>query len=412
MKGDIERVVIVGASHGGVTAAFALRKEGWQGEIVLIDRDPHLPYHRPPLSKDLLKNAQGEAQDHLLRSEANYEQKEIHLVLDATVRSIDRTNRQVVLESRIAYSYTKLILALGGRPIVPEIPGLQTSARVQCIRTLADTLRIKALLKEKDQQNVVVIGAGYIGLEAAASLATLHHKVTILEREDRALARVTSADASAYFDDLHRQHGVALFYGQEVTAYDEKDGTVHCASGKVFSADIVIIGVGILPNVALAKEAGIEVADGIAINGATQTSDPHIYAIGDCAWYYNEYYGRNVRLESVQNAVDQAKVSAKDITGQPARYDSIPWFWSDQYDVKMQMVGLMDGHDKQVVRKGKHDDRSMSIWFFDSSTLLAVHAINDPKAYVMGTRYLKNRAVLDQALLSDVDCDLKEVLLA
>lgn len=405
---SVETCLIIGASHAGVNFAFSLRREGWEGEIVLYDTDPELPYHRPPLSKAYLSSAADKAKQTLLRPATTYEKQAIELQLGQTVTQIDRENQHIQLADGTKRAYTKLVLATGGRAILPPIEGLAQCPQVFPLRTAEDAHRIRTAFENCQQKRVVVIGGGYIGLETAASLRQQGAKVTVLEKEARLLARVTSPEISDFFAQLHQERGVEIQTDQEVTSIQAQanEYTVHCRSGAHYPADLIVVGVGIHVNQELAVEAGLAVGDGIVVDETARTNDSHIYAIGDCTWHHNPHYDRYLRLESVQNATEQAKTAAMAIMGKEVVYDSIPWFWSDQFDIKLQIVGLSDGYDTVVVREEKGDKFQRSVWYFQGERLLAVDALNHPKAYMLGMRFLKNNQHPDLTKLADPETKL------
>ena len=394
--------VVIGASHAGVNFAFALRKEGWEGDIILFDRDPEFPYHRPPLSKAYLTSEEGTQQD-LLFPKQNYETDKITLKLGKTISSINRKERSVTVSDGLVQKYDKLVLTTGARPFIPPIKGLNSAKNVFAMRTAEDALNIRKSLN-KDRNKVVIIGGGYIGLETAASLSKLNASVTVLEREERVLSRVTAPEMSTYFKELHHKHGVSVLSNKNVTSVDFNNGIneVQCDDNSSYKADIIIVGVGIKVNTELAEEAGLEIENGIKVDANCKTNDPNIYALGDCTFHFNPHYKKYIRLESVQNAVDQAKIAAKSICGEAVTYDSIPWFWSDQYDVKLQMVGLSQGYNQTIKRIETDRDNCQSVWYFKDDELLAVDAINNAKAYMLGTRFIQKNQKIDKLKLSDV----------
>jgi len=398
--------LIIGASHGGVNCAFALRKEGWEGNIILIDADPYLPYHRPPLSKTFLTEDSG-IEKYALKSAESYEKENIQLRLGEKVTSVESASKKVKLENGEELIYSKLVLATGARALVPSIDGIDSIDNCFVLRSAEDVLSIKNSLKAENSE-IVIIGAGYIGLELAASLRKLGHEVTVLELADRILARVASPELSAHFHQLHTNHGVKIVTQKKAVSFEniDKKSVVKCADGTTYPADTIILGVGIHVNTELAEAAGLEINNGISVNEACQTSDADIYSIGDCTFHHNPTYNRDLRLESVQNAVDQAKVAATSICGKEASYNSVPWFWSDQYDVKLQMVGLSEGYDEIVVRE-EIDSSKKSIWYFKEDRLLAVDAINNPKAYVIGGKIIKASNSVNKTALADSNVDLK-----
>ena len=400
--------VIIGASHAGVNCAFALRKEGWSGDIVLLDADPALPYHRPPLSKAYL-SGDGNIEGHQLKGVDSYQKENITLHLGIRVTSINRSDKTVTLSDGKIQPYHRLVLATGAIPLIPPIPGIDAAPNLFPLRTLADTDYIREALRNSTQKRVVIIGGGYIGLETAASLKKLGATVTVLELQERVLARVTAPEMSEFFQTLHAKNGVEVLTDKAVSSIEPQDQVtiVVCADGSRYQADVVVVGCGIRVNIELAEQADLEIENGIRVDATARTSDDNIFAIGDCTFHHNPHYNRFIRLESVQNAVDQAKVAAAAICGKETTYDTIPWFWSDQYDVKLQIVGLSTGYDQTVVRKEEGESIKFSVWYFKSDTLLAVDAVNNAKAYVLGTRFIKDGKKIDQAKLSDPSADFK-----
>ncbi|RKN80904.1 NAD(P)/FAD-dependent oxidoreductase [Ulvibacterium marinum] len=400
--------VVLGASHAGVNFAFSLRREGWDGEILLFDSDPELPYHRPPLSKTYLTNGDT-IEKNLLKPEESYKKEGITLRLGTTVSTINKEAHTIILEDGDVQPYDKLVIATGARPIIPPIPGIDTSKNVFLIRSAKDIADIRSALKHSKSKRIVIIGGGYIGLEAAASLKKTGADVTVLEREERVLARVTAPEMSNFFKELHTENEVPILTAKDVKAIETQKGynEVLCTDGSRYIADILILGCGIRVNQELAKEAGLDIENGIRVNSMARTNDKDIYAIGDCTFHYNPHYDRFIRLECVQNAVDQAKVAAAAICGKEPIYDTIPWFWSDQYDVKLQMVGLSEGYDRALVRKEVNRDNCFSIWYFKGDTLLAVDAVNNAKAYVYGTKFIKSGEKIDTSKLLDSSIEFK-----
>lgn len=407
---DRSTCVIIGASHAGVNCAFALRKEGWEGEIVLYDADPELPYHRPPLSKTYLTSTTGPSAIPL-KSRESYVREQIQLKLGHKVVSLAADEKKIELEDGSIQSYDTLVLATGANPIFPTIPGLAAANPVFPLRTAADVEGIRKALDGSLKKNVVVIGGGYIGLEIASSLKALGAEVTVLEREDRILARVTAAEMSDFFHQLHTNNGVEIHTGKNVTAVENKtDSTsIICSDGSAYVADLIIIGVGIHINKELAEQARLSIENGIKVDATAKTSNKNIYAIGDCSFHHNPHYNRFVRLESVQNAVDQAKIAAAAICGKEVSYDALPWFWSDQYDIKLQIVGLAEGYDNLIVRKEEKEQPCFSIWYFRGNNLLSVDAINNAKAYVVGTKLIKSGALIAKGKLAKTAVPLKPV---
>jgi 3-phenylpropionate/trans-cinnamate dioxygenase ferredoxin reductase subunit len=403
-----ETCVIIGASHAGVNFAFSLRREGWLGEIILYDSDPEFPYHRPPLSKSYLTSEEGTQHD-LLFPKQNYETDAVILKLGKTISAINREDNSISLLDGTTQQYSKLIIATGARPFIPPIKGLDKATNVFPMRTAKDAIEIREALNKSPKKRVVIIGGGYIGLETAASLRKLGAEVTVLEREERVLSRVTAPEMSTFFEQLHSENGVSVLSNKNVTSIEtiENSNEVFCDDNSSYKADVIIVGVGIKVNTELAQQAGLEIENGIKVDAKAKTNDDNIYAIGDCTYHFNPHYNRFIRLESVQNAVDQAKIAAKSICGEEVVYNTIPWFWSDQYDVKLQMVGLSTGYNQIIKRIEVDNPKSQSVWYFKNDELLAVDAINNAKAYVLGGRFVKGRQKIDKEKLMDTEIPIK-----
>ncbi len=400
--------VVIGASHAGINLAFALRREGWEGNIILYDIDKEFPYHRPPLSKAYLTSEEGTEQS-LLFPKENYDDENITLKLGISVKSINRNDKSINLSDNTVQSYDKLVIATGARPFIPPIKGIETAQNLFPMRTAEDAVNIRKAFNASTKKRVIVIGGGYIGLETAASLKKLGAQVIVLEREERILARVTAPIMSEFFTELHQSNAIEILTSKNVISIETKNdiNSVICDDNSKYEADLIVVGVGIKVNTELAQEADLVIENGIKVDATARTNDEHIYAIGDCSNHYNPHYKTNVRLESVQNAVDQAKTAAKAICGQEdVVYDTIPWFWSDQFDVKLQMVGLSNGYNDIVIRK-EETKNSFSTWYFRDEELLAVDAVNFAKAYMLGTRFIKSGQLINKTKLSDTTIPFK-----
>ncbi|MGY3792013.1 NAD(P)/FAD-dependent oxidoreductase [Aquimarina sp. 433] len=394
--------LVIGASHAGVNFAFSLRKQGWTGSIIIFDKDPETPYHRPPLSKSYLTSTE-ETNNNLLKSLESYEKENITLQLGVSIKKIDRIHKTVITEDGVIHQYDKLIIATGARPLIPPIKDLDKATEVYTLRTAHDATAIRQKVKKDTNKRVLIIGGGYIGLEIAASLRKLGTSVTLLERESRILARVTSPEMSQFFYDVHTLNGVQIHTNKNVSSVTSINhtNTITCHDGTTYEAELIILGTGVIVNTELAKDAGIEIEKGIKVNQACQTNDKDIYAIGDCTFHHNLHYNRFVRLESVQNAVDQAKIAAASICGKEVIYNAIPWFWSDQYEIKLQMVGLPFDYNEAIIRNEEETTYKFSIWYFHNDELLAVDAINNAKAYVLGTKSIKEHLKINKTNLRD-----------
>jgi 3-phenylpropionate/trans-cinnamate dioxygenase ferredoxin reductase subunit len=392
--------VIVGASHAGTSLAMQLRREGWEGKIKLISGENELPYHRPPVSKDLLAGTKDIDQIRL-RPEKVFQDNEIELLLGRTVTEIN-TKQELVRVNDEDISFEKLAICTGARPRKLELGGEED--RIFYLRDYNDALRVRARIAAN--QRVIVIGGGYIGLESAAVLQAQGVDVIVLEREGRILQRVTSESMSKFMSKLHQDQGVSIKTDVQIesitTLGDEQ--LVHCNGGQTFSANFLIIGVGILPNTEFISDSEIELEAGsIVVDKFGQTSSSNIYAAGDCTIHPSRVYERMLRLESVQNANDQARAVAANICGKETIYDTVPWFWSDQYSIKLQMAGLGQGFDEIVVRGNMNAglESSFSLFYLREKVLLATDCVSRPKEFMMSKQLIKNRSLLDSSVLSD-----------
>jgi 3-phenylpropionate/trans-cinnamate dioxygenase ferredoxin reductase subunit len=403
-------VVIVGAGHGGAQAAIALRQNGFEGSILVLGREPELPYERPPLSKEYL--ARDKTFDRIMiRPAAFWADKGVEMALGHEVVAIDPEARSLRTASGATISYGDLIWATGGDARRLSCAG-HDLAGVHGVRTRADADRLMAEL-DAGAKRAVVIGGGYIGLEAAAVLTKLGCHVTLLEALPRVLARVAGEALSTFYQDEHRAHGVDLRTQVAVDCL-EGDGTkvtgVRLADGHVLPADLVIVGIGIIPQVGPLLAAGAAGGNGVDVDEYCRTSLPHVYAVGDCAAHASEFAdGAVIRLESVQNANDQATTAAKAICGTLVPYKATPWFWSNQYDLRLQTVGLSTGHDLTVLR-GEPGTRSFSVVYLKQGKVIALDCVNMVKDYVQGKKLVEARAQIAPERLADASVPLKEMI--
>jgi 3-phenylpropionate/trans-cinnamate dioxygenase ferredoxin reductase component len=400
-------VIIVGAGHGGAQAAIALRQNGFSGTIAMIGREAEPPYERPPLSKEYL--AKEKPFERLyIRPPAFWADRKIEMILGCEVKTVDEKTQYIQLDDGNSFSYTNLIWATGGDPRRLGCPGHHLKG-VHAVRTRADA---DAIVGELDHvSHVVVVGGGHIGLEAAAVLTKLGKPVTLLEALPRVLARVAGPELSVFYEAEHRAHGVDLRTGVGVVAIegDTHVTGVRLADDSIVPADMVIVGIGIIPAVEPLLNAGAEGGNGVLVDEHCRTSLPHIYAIGDCAAHANGFAnGATIRLESVQNANDQATTAAKAICGAPVPYSATPWFWSNQYDLKLQTVGLSTGHDATVLR-GDFESRSFSMIYLKEGRVIALDCVNAVRDYAQGRKLVEARAVIDPALLADKAFALKDL---
>jgi 3-phenylpropionate/trans-cinnamate dioxygenase ferredoxin reductase subunit len=402
-----EPVLIVGAGHAGFQLAASLRQHGFGGRICLINDEAHLPYQRPPLSKAYLKGA-GAPDSLMFRPNKFYREQKIELTADRAV-AIDRATRKLLLASGASLDYGHLVLATGARNRLLDIPNANL-ADVRYLRIFDESEALRQRIASA--RRVVVIGAGFIGLEFAATARAKGLEVDVIELGARVMARAVTAEISDFFQERHTAAGIRIHLGVQATAV-ESDGVdvtgVSLSDGRHIEADLVVVGVGVLPNVELAGEAGLEVAAGIIVDQQLLTSDPNISAIGDCALFASPRFGGSLRLESVQNASDHARCVAARLTGDARTYDGLPWFWSDQGDDKLQIAGLTTGYDRVVVR-GDRTQRSFSAFCYRSGQLVGIESINRASDHVFGRKILgMNRSIAPEQA-ADLSFDLKAAL--
>lgn len=401
-------VVIIGAGHGGVQLAASLREEGYQGKITLLGDEKDLPYQRPPLSKAFMKH---ETHDDgvILRGPDFYPQQKIDLMLGERVTAIDPAARKLQLASGSSIGYDKLALATGGVMRQLKLEGADLG-NVFSLRTMAEARVMRDCFEQS--KNVVIIGAGFIGLEFAATAAAKGCIVNVIELAARPMARAVTEQTSAFFAAEHKKLGVIINFETSATAFKGEGGKVKevvLTDGRVLPADLVLVGIGQIPSDELAKAAGLDCPNGIKVDDKQQTSDENIFAIGDNAYHFNPFGNRWMRLESVQNATDQARVLAKHLAGKPAHYESVPWFWSDQADLKLQMVGFLDACDKLIMR-GSFEERAYSLFGFKEGKLTGVESVNKAGDHMLARRLLGENIPLAPELVADPNADLKSVL--
>ncbi len=394
------KCIIVGASHAGTTLAMQLRKEGWQGPITLVGAEAELPYHRPPLSKEYLSGKK-ELDGMRLRPEQAFADNDIELRLGESVLAIDADAREISLLGGTSENFDKLALCTGSS--VRKLPIGEDFDNVFYLRTAADAALLRG--KIKAGQKAVVIGAGYIGLEAAAVMSQLGLQVVVLEREASALPRVAGSLVAEFVQALHEANGVRFQFNASVSAF-EGDGSVNrviCADGTAIDADLVIAGIGIVPNTRLAEDAGLVISNGIRVDEFAQTSHADIVAAGDCTNHPSLLYRRDIRLESVQNANDQARVAAANLCGKKIAYDAVPWFWSDQFSTKLQSTGLLQGFDECVVRgePSVSNESGFAVFYLKAGKVIAADCVARPKEFMAVKQLLKADIAVDTASLSD-----------
>ena len=403
-----ETVIIAGAGHAAGQVVATLKQKKFAGRIVLIGEEPYLPYQRPPLSKKFLAGDLP-AERLYFKPASFYEDDAIEVLLDTAVSAIDTAGHAVTTADGRTLAYDKLVIATGSRVRKLPVPGADL-AGIHYLRTIAD---VDALREECSEGcRLVVIGAGYIGLEVAAVCRKLGLDVTVVEMADRVMSRVVSEPVSHFFEREHRGQGVNLRLSTGLREFAGDDGRVTGVvldNDETLPADFVLVGVGIEPVTELAARAGLAVDNGIVVDDRCMTADPDIYAVGDCTSHPNAIYGRRLRLESVHNALEQAKTAASNIVGEETHYAQVPWFWSDQYDLKLQIAGLSQGYD-DIVLRGDPDSRSFACCYLQDDMLIAVDAINAPRDFMQAKAVIAAQVKPDPKRLADTDTPLKDLV--
>lgn len=408
----LQTYVIVGAGQAAATAVEALRKEGFDGRLVVVGDEAHPPYQRPPLSKKFLAGEMP-VERLLVKPTTFYDGARAELKLGVRAEGLDLHRRELRLSDGDPLRYDKLLLATGTAPRKVTVAGNELGG-VHYLRAIADVDRIRAEL-EGAPKRVVVVGAGYIGLEVAATCRQLGHEVDVLEMADRAMNRVVAPEVSAFFTAQHAQAGVRIHVQTLVSGLEPRRddrsrvGCVHTIDGQEFPADVVIVGIGVVPVTGLAAAAGLAVENGIAVDEHCRTSDEHVYAAGDCTNHPSLRYHRRVRLESVDNAFEQAKSAAANMAGRTVVHDKVPWFWSDQFDLKLLIVGLNFDYDQALVR-GDPATRTFSCCYLRERELLAIDCVNNPKDFMAAKKLIADRAHFDLAKLADPGVKLSDAV--
>lgn len=397
------KVVIIGAGHAGVQAASSLREEGFAGEIVLVAEERYLPYQKPPLSKGYLQGKQS-AEAILFRSENYYSANQIELRLGTKISQILPNEQEIITSEGEKIEYTHLILATGASNRQLKITGADT-AEILYLRTLADARKIEEKLH--NAKNVAIIGGGFIGLELAALAQEKGKNVSVIEAQSRLMERVLPAVISDVFKDTHLQNGVDILLNTFTSSIE--GNTIKTQCGKSIKSDLILAGIGVIPETKLAEQAGINCENGIVVNEFQQTSIANIYAIGDCANHYNVFAKRNLRLESVQNAVDQAKVAVNHIIGKAEAYQAVPWFWTNQYHLKLQMAGISTGFDEYMVR-GDISSGKFSVYYFKDTKLIAVDSLNKAAEHLNARKLLSLGVSPSKEEILDVSFNLNSLV--
>ncbi|MDE2135469.1 MAG: FAD-dependent oxidoreductase [Alphaproteobacteria bacterium] len=402
----VKNIVIAGAGQAGAQAVFTLRAEGFSGAVTMIGEEPFAPYQRPPLSKAYLLGT-FERDRLFLKPDAFYRESACELILGVGVRAIDRKAKAVALSDGRSLPYDRLLLATGTRVRPIRCPGAEL-AGIHYLRGIADVDRLRPALRKG--KRLAVVGGGYIGLEVAAVAVKHGLDVTVFEAMSRVMARAVSRPVSAFFERLHRAAGVKLLLNTGVAAF-EGSGRLEAvkAEGKSYPADLALVGIGVIPNMEIARNAGLPCEDGIVVDGnCASPADPAIFAAGDCTWHVGRE-GIALRLESVQNAIDQAKHAAYAMAGRPRPYREVPWFWSDQYDVKLQIAGLARGGDRIVLR-GDLASRKFAAFHLRDGAVAAVEAVNAPSEYLVGRKLIAGGTRVAPERLADASVPMKNIV--
>jgi 3-phenylpropionate/trans-cinnamate dioxygenase ferredoxin reductase subunit len=406
MSGAPQRIAIIGAGQAGGQAAYSLRLAGYEGAITLIGDEPAPPYQRPPLSKAYFKGEM-EAERLFLKPLEYYAEHNIDLVTGKAATAIDLAAKQVVLDGAAPVGWDRLVVATGARPRKLTLHGADLKGVTE-LRTLADVDRLKTLAAPGAR--MVVVGAGYIGLEAAAVGAQLGLKVTVLEAMPQVLSRVAGPEIGAFYTYIHRAAGTDIRLGARLEHFEGEGQVteVRIAGGEVIPADLVLVGVGVLPNLELALEAGLVCGNGIVVDGDMRTSHPDVFAAGDVAWRPLVHYGREGRLESVHNAIEGGKIAAAAMLGLPAPALEVPWFWSDQFELKLQTAGLWTGADQTVLR-GDPQTRAFAVFYLKEGRVIAVDAVNSAPEFIVGRKLVASQARVAPGELADKSLSMKDI---
>ena len=403
----MEKLVIIGAGQAAVQCINSLIKESYSGAITLVGDEEHLPYQRPPLSKGFLDDTINKERLYFKKLEFFIENK-VQLHLGVRVEGVDLENKNVTLSDNSKLDFDRLVFATGSKVRTLEFPGSELES-VHYLRGLDDAESIKTDLNSC--KNLVVIGAGYIGLEVAAVAAQKDLNVTVIEMADRVMNRTVDPQISNYYLELHENNGVSFKFNASVKEIrgDTKPKSVICSDGTEIKADAVIIGAGIIPNTELAGDAGIAIDNGILVDEYGQTNHENIYACGDCTNHPNKLLNENLRLESVHNAMEQSKTVASSILNVPVEYNQVPWFWSDQYDHKLQIVGLSGNHDT-VTMRGDMSESKFMLFYSKNQELLAVDSINNPKEFLISRKLVEKKVKIDSEMIADPTTDLNKLI--
>ena len=404
----MNEIVVIGSGQAAIQAVMSLKRNEFTGSIKVIGEEDHLPYQRPPLSKDFLLEEYKPERVSLKKKEF-YEENGVDLILGKRAESIDTILKEITLSDENKIRYDQLVIATGSRVRKLNVPGSDKKG-IYYLRDLDDANALKQRLKKN--KKMVIVGAGYIGLEVASVAASLGVEVTVIEMANRVMNRTVDPMISSYYQKLHESHGVKIHLDNGLKAFEGGDSVnaVLCSDGLMLEADLVVIGAGVLPNQEIAIEAGLECNNGIMVNEFGETSTAHVYACGDCTNHPNKGLNTRLRLESVHNAMEQSKTVANTIMGNKEPYDQVPWFWSDQYDHKLQLVGISGDHD-EVVMRGLESEQKFLLFYLKNSELIAVNAINSSKEFLICRKLVANKVKISSDVIKDQSVNLNDLLL-
>ena len=404
----MNEIVVIGSGQAAIQTVMSLKRNEFTGSIKVIGEEDHLPYQRPPLSKDFLLEEYKPERVSLKKKEF-YEENGVDLILGKRAESIDTILKEITLSDENKIRYDQLVIATGSRVRKLNVPGSDKKG-IYYLRDLDDANALKQRLKKN--KKMVIVGAGYIGLEVASVAASLGVEVTVIEMANRVMNRTVDTMISSYYQKLHESHGVKIYLDNGLKAFEGGDSVnaVLCSDGLMLKADLVVIGAGVLPNQEIAIEAGLECNNGIMVNEFGETSTAHVYACGDCTNHPNKGLNTRLRLESVHNAMEQSKTVANTIMGNKEPYDQVPWFWSDQYDHKLQLVGISGDHD-EVVMRGLESEQKFLLFYLKNSELIAVNAINSSKEFLICRKLVANKVKISSDVIEDQSVNLNDLLL-
>ena len=404
----MNEIVVIGSGQAAIQTVMSLKRNEFTGSIKVIGEEDHLPYQRPPLSKDFLLD-EYKLERVSLKKKEFYEENRVDLILGKRAESIDTILKEITLSDENKIRYDQLIIATGSRVRKLNVPGSDKKG-LYYLRDLDDASALKQRLKEN--KKMVIVGAGYIGLEVASVAASLGVEVTVIEMANRVMNRTVDPIISSYYQKLHESHGVRIHLDNGLKEFegDASVTAVLCSDGLRLEADLVVIGAGVLPNQEIAIEAGLECNNGIMVNEFGETSTAHVYACGDCTNHPNKGLNTRLRLESVHNAMEQSKTVASTIMGNKEPYDQVPWFWSDQYDHKLQLVGISGDHD-EVVMRGLESEQKFLLFYLKNSELIAVNAINSSKEFLICRKLVANKVKISSDVIKDQSVNLNDLLL-